>query len=634
MRKFFAAFMLSFIIITSAEANVIPLSSIPNYQWQKKASFPEWLGRTDDTLALNSMMSFMFWHGQGKIYLRTSSRAKSFRLFINGHKIDTSSAKAGASYEINIADFTVNGINTLQVSNIEPYGVKNAVEIFIPYPVVVDGRPEDEGIRPESLALISEIISSDVAHGFPGAQLAIIRNGRLIYSNAWGKTDSTNPKSPNVTRETLFDVASVSKVLTVNYAVQKLMTEGRLDVDAKISGILGAEYINATIKAPYVSASLKTIQAWKSSVTVRDVMCHRAGYPPEIHYYDKNYDLANFQHNEKSINPLYSGITPNAETRAKTYRAILRTPLQYQPRTKIKYSDVDYMLMCFVAEKISGMTLDKYLAENFWRPMGLTHITYNPLRNNFAPEGIAATEIRGNMTTRGHAVNFPGLRDYVLKGEVHDEKAYHSMDGVSGHAGIFANAEDTAILLSVMLTGGYGGHKFFSRNVIDTFTATQDKDKGQWGIGWWREGDDGRMWYFGNNSHPGAFGHQGFTGTLVAVDPSRNLVVAYFTNKLNTPAVMPLSRRKTFAGNWYTASTLGFVLQILGIGIDSGGSKDVSEQLSALLSDMAGGSLKLIPENAGKNHPSVKNSESKIDLLMTRNEYADEAMRLRKMLLR
>lgn len=516
------------------------------------------------------------------------------------------------------------------MSEIEHYGIKNAVEVFVPYPVVVDGSPQDEGIRPESLALIAGIISSDVSHGFPGAQLAVIRNGRLIYSNAWGKTDTANPNSPEATRETLYDIASVSKVLTVNYAVQKLMTEGRLDVDAKISDILGAEYLNATIKAPYASASLKTIRAWKSSVTVRDVMRHRAGYPPEIHYYDKNYDLAAFKHNEKSINPLYSGITPNAETRAKTYRAILRTPLQYQPRTKIKYSDVDYMLMCFVIEKISGMTLDKYLAENFFRPMGLTHITYNPLRNNFAPERIAATEIKGNTTTRGEAVNFPGLRDYVLKGEVHDEKAYHSMDGVSGHTGIFANAEDTAILLSAMLTGGYGGHKFFSRNVIDMFTSTQGKDKGRWGIGWWHEGKDARLWYFGTQSHSDTFGHQGFTGTLVAVDHSRNLVVAYFTNKLNTPALVPLRKRKTSVGNWDTSSTLRFVLQVLGTGID--GKENVSEQLSALLYDMAGGSLKLLPEGAGKNHTSVRNAESKIDLLMTRNEYRDTAERLGKKL--
>lgn len=94
------------------------------------------------------------------------------------------------------------------MSEIEPYGLKNAVEVFVPYPVVVDGSPEDEGIRPESLALIAGIISSDIAHSLPGAQLAVIRNGRLIYSNAWGKTDTTNPNSPEATRETLYDRVS------------------------------------------------------------------------------------------------------------------------------------------------------------------------------------------------------------------------------------------------------------------------------------------------------------------------------------------------------------------------------------------------------------------------------------------
>ena len=626
MRKvlLFATLLISTFLITQSEANITPVTSLPKYEWQKHASFPDWLGRTDDTLAMNNMMSFMFWHGQGKIYLRVSSRAKSFRLYLNGTSIDTSHALAGGIYEADISGATVDGINTLHISRIEPYGVKNAVEVYVPYPVVIEGSPQDEGISSESLALISGIISSDIAHGFPSAQLAIIRNGRLIYSNAWGKTDSANPNSPKVTRETLYDLASVSKVLTVNYAVQKLVTDGKLDIDARIADIFGREFLDGTIKAPYATASAKTMRAWKSSITVRDVMCHRAGYPPEIHYYDKNYDLSAFKHNDKSHNALYSGITPSPETRSRTFRAIMQTPLQYQPRTKTAYSDVDYMLLCFAVEKITGMTLDAYLSANFWRPIGLTHITFNPLKSGFTADDCAATEINGNMTTRGYAVNFPGLRDYVLKGEVHDEKAFHSMAGVSGHAGLFANAEDVAKLLSAMLTGGYGGHRFFSRNVIDMFTSAQDKGAGIWGVGWWREGDDGRAWYFGTQSASGAFGHQGFTGTLVMVDPSRNLVIAYFTNKLNSPAVMPLSRRKTFAGHWYTASTLGFVAQILGVN-DAG-------ELDSLLADMAGGSVKLIPAGAGKNHPSVKNAESKIDLLSRREAYGDYATRLKNML--
>ena len=616
MRKFAAAIVMLLCLFAAAEGSIISVKSVPNYQWQKEAAFPDWLGRTDDTLAINIMISFMFWHGQGKIYLKVSPHTKSFVLFVNGHSIDTSSAKAGGTYEVDISGATVNGINTLQLSSIKPTGIKDAVKVFVPYPVIIDGKPQEEAIRTEALELVAEIISSDIAHGFPGAQLAVIRNGRLIYSNSFGKTNTTDPNSPKVTRDTLYDLASVTKVLSVNYAVQKLMTEGRLDVDTKIADIFGSDFLDSTIRAKYQNTPVvdaETMRKWKAEITIRDVMCHRAGYPPEIHYYDKNYDLSQFKHNKKANNPLYSGITPSAQTRANTLCELLKTPLMYKPRTKIVYSDVDFMLMCFVVEKVSGKTLDVYLAENFLRPMGLTHVTFNPLRNGFTPEDCAATEINGNMNTRGYAVKFEGLRDYVLRGEVDDEKAYHSMDGVSGHAGLFANAEDAARMMSVMLTGGYGRHKFFSRNVIDMFTSPQNKNTGQWAIGWWREGDNGRPMYFGTQSSSGTFGHQGFTGTLVFADPSRNLVIAYFTNKLNTPALMPLRRPKTFAGNWFTASTLGFAVQILGMGLDS--EEDISYQLTALLEDMTAGSERLIPKGAGKNHPAVKNAESKRELL-------------------
>ncbi|MBR0184542.1 MAG: hypothetical protein IJQ24_00795 [Synergistaceae bacterium] len=160
MRRIVLALMMSIYILTSAEG----------VTWQKHVSFPDWKGYTDDTLAMNSMVSFNFWHGQGNIYFKTSGGAKSFRAFVNNKSIDTSSS------ECDISGATVDGINTLQVSNIEPCG---NVEVFIPYPVVISGSFEDEGIRPESLELIEDIISSDIAHGFSSAQLAIIRNGRF-----------------------------------------------------------------------------------------------------------------------------------------------------------------------------------------------------------------------------------------------------------------------------------------------------------------------------------------------------------------------------------------------------------------------------------------------------------------------
>ena len=588
----------------SESGNVMKVSSLPSYQWQKTASFPNWLGRVDDTLAVNSIIGFHFWHSQGEIYLRLSEGVKSFGMFINGKRVNTSAMNTAGVYALDISGYTIDGINSLQISNIN-IANKNAISVFIPYPVILRGSIENSGIRPETLAMISDIIASDTANGFPSAQLAVIRNGRLVYSNSWGNNIDTN---------TLYDLASVSKVFGVNYAIQKLVSEKKLDIDTKIINILGNEFANDTITINYKGSKapdIKTMRSWKASITIRDIMCHRAGFPAEIYYHDKNYDIAQLKHNEKANNTLYTGIDGSPETRAKTLKAICKTPLLYQPRTKIIYSDIDYMLLCFVIEKVTGQSLDNYMLKNFWQPMNLKRIAYNPLKNGFSQNECAPTELHGN--TRDGNMTFSGIRTYKLQGEVHDYKAYHSMGGVSGHAGLFSNAEDIACLASVMLTGGYGGYKFFSQNVIDSFTSPQSINSANWGIGWWREGDEQRVWYFGTQSSSFTFGHQGWTGTLVMIDPSKNLVIAYLTNKISSPVVKPYTGKKIFAGNWYTASTLGFVPQILSIGMDS--DNDVSGQLKSLLHDMVRDSERLIPKGAGKNHPAVLNAKSKKELM-------------------
>jgi CubicO group peptidase (beta-lactamase class C family) len=218
--------------------------------------------------------------------------------------------------------------------------------------------------------------------------------------------------------------------------------------------------------------------------------------------------------------------------REATLKAIFKTPLMYPPRTKTLYSDVDYMLACFVIEKVTGRRLDEYVRETFYEPLGLEHITFLPLENGFAREDCAATELNG--TTRDNRVFFPGIRTDTVQGEVHDERAWHCMEGVSGHAGLFASATDLAKLASVMLTGGYGDCRLFSRNVMDSFTAPKAMDYGQWGLGWWRQGDLQRPWYFGTQAAPDTVGHQGWTGTMAMIDPSRELVVVYLTNKINS----------------------------------------------------------------------------------------------------
>lgn len=566
-------------------------------KWQKTAVFPDWKGYVDDTLAMNCMLSFQFFHGQGSIFLKAAKGVTRFSLYVNGTAFDTAPMTGdGASgknvCEVDISGAAVDGINTLQISGIFPQEPEYTVEVWIPYPEVLESDRGLEGIRPEALRFIEAIISSDIKRGFPGAQLSVVRNGRLVYENAWGsvcryRQDGTCMEDPvPVTTRTLFDLASVTKMAAANYAIQKLVTEGKLETDRKITDLLGEAFAEDTLDLAFSGAApkpdLPQQVSWKRFITVKDLLRHQAGFPVSPHYNDPDYDMALQKKGRAGANRCY------AKNRRETYEAICKTPLLYAPGTHTAYSDVDYLLLTFVIEKVTGKRLDVYMKETFFDPMGLEHITFLPLENGFLPDDCAATELNGN--TRDGRVYFDGIRTGTLQGQVHDERAWHCMEGVSGHAGLFSSASDLARLGSVMLTGGYGQNRFFSRAVLDLFTAPKSIALEQWGLGWFRQGDDGRVWYFGTQAGPDTVGHQGWTGTLLMIDPSRNLVIAYLTNKLNTPAAEGDDPSR-FTGNAFTTSTLGFVPQILSVGMDS--DTDISGQLADLEREMEAEKQKL-----------------------------------------
>ena len=166
-----------------SETIVSQVDSLPDCGWQKRAIFPDWKGYTDDTLAMNSMLSFQSWHGQGTLWIRISDDVESFVLYVNGWKIPTSTMKGG-TWRVDIADMAVDGVNTLQVSNILPMGLEGAVEVCVPYPVILEADEGLGGIRPEALQLVSDIIQSDVDRGFTSAQLAVVKDGRLVVNRA------------------------------------------------------------------------------------------------------------------------------------------------------------------------------------------------------------------------------------------------------------------------------------------------------------------------------------------------------------------------------------------------------------------------------------------------------------------
>lgn len=600
---------------------VSQLSGLPGGQWQAQPVFPAWAGYVDDTLALNSMFTFQHYSGQGTLYVAPEAGVASFALFVNNKPINTAQMAGGGVYAVDISGCTLNGDNTIQVSAVQPAG--KTVQVSIPYPVVIEGTPEQVGLDRDVLEALEQLIQSDVDNGFPSAQMAVVKNGRLVYQNAWGRVNAylpdgtPNTASPAVTNDTLYDLASNSKMYTANYALQLLVTQGKIDLDSRIVDLLGQSFVDDTIDitfSGYENPGLEVNKQWKSELTLRDILRHQAGFPADPQYHNDAFD----QHTQKPAagvaNPLFSGWDGTPATRQATLKAIFKTPLMYKPGTKTVYSDVDYMLLAFVIESVTGQPLDQYLEQNFWAPMGLDHITYNQLLNGFAPNDCAATELNGN--TRDGAVHFTGVRTATIQGQVHDEKAFYAMGGISGHAGLFSNAADLAKLASVMLTGGYGQQKFFSRNVIDTFTAPKKENAANWGLGWWREADDGRCWYFGTQSSSGTIGHQGWTGTLTLIDPVENLVVVYLTNKINSPVTNKAANPNKFNGNWYTSSTLGFVAQILYQGL-SNRAGNPNAALSALLADMAAGKFQLVAKAGATSpdHPIVRAGYALVETL-------------------
>lgn len=561
--------------------------------WQLDITFPDWA--VYRILSVDTLVSFQMYHGQGSVFLTPSVDCSGIKLYVNGKKISLPKMTGGQIYEVDISSRTQDGINTLQVSGLSADDEKSQLRVCIPYPTVMKGSLSDSGIPKDAMRLIDKLISADVENGFSSAQLAVVKDGRLVYEKSWGNVQTYDGEGKNVsakavTSDTMYDIASVTKMFSVAYAMQYLVAQGKVTLETKITDILGDEFVNDTIEIDFKNHDeepLKKIKEWKSMLTVRDVLSHRAGEHPGPLYFNDNYDAGSGRAGGKNL--LYAGWDGSEKTRQNTLRQLCRTPLTYEPRTDLIYSDVDYMLMCFVIEKITGKRLDEFLQETFWEPLGLKRICYNPLQHGFSKEDCAATEVTGN---KGY--EFTGRRDYVLQGEVHDSNAYYCMGGVSGHAGIFASAKDLAVLSSLMLTGGYGDQRFFSRGVLDAFTGAQTNLSSDYGIGWWRQSNFGTVRHFGSVCPPSAFGHQGFTGTLAFIDPEKNLVIVFLTNKRHVPHVEGGKIRGSYAGNYYICGSVSFVPQIIELGLTINPSRSAWK---ALASDMVEDMRRNLPEN-------------------------------------
>ncbi|WP_337531042.1 penicillin binding protein PBP4B [Zhenhengia sp.] len=575
---------------------------------------------------INNRECFKAYKGQGTLYL-TLNQVAHAKLYVNGKEVDISKfidPHSNQAVAIDISDLVQNGDNTLQISEIEPYDA--TIEVNMAYPTLREGTSESVGVDGKVFEVLDRILEAEIeAEGIPGGQLLVAKDGVIIKNEAYGviKAYDHNGKVEHgipVTKETLYDLASNTKMYATNYAVQKLVSEGKLDIDMKISEVI---------------PGFAQFDEKKEQLTLRHLLTHTAGFIPSPKYSDDSYlhpveidgQIVNvLDQNNDGKNDVY---TQNPD---EILEMIERTPLEYTPGSKNVYSDVDYMLLGLIVEQVSGQKFDVYCQEQIFGPLGLTHTVFNPLQNGFNKDQCAATEMFGN-TREGH-VNFPNIRTEVVQGEVHDEKAYYSMGGVAGHAGLFSNASDLAVLMQVMLNGGgYGNVELFDQKTIDTFTAPS-KTNDTYGLGWRRQGSGAYAWSFGDQAPDSTIGHTGWTGTATSIDKENDLIIIWLTNTKNTPIADPTKDVNRMEGDAFQFDAAGTLSTLVYEGIIGTSEEALEESLLQMSLDRSSFLKEAIKKDKNCTEADYKATVALADVLVKKAEKEkdnEEALRRAKL---
>jgi len=335
---------------------------------------------------------------------------------------------------------------------------------------------------------------------YAGAVLLVARRGELIHEQAYGYSrkyssghellDHPQP----MTTATLFDVASLTKVFATTFGVMLLVDRGEIALDAPLATYLP-----------------EFDREQKRHISIRHLLSHRSGLPP--------------------WRPVYCHATNKTE--ALAYLAAV--PLYAPVGARYHYSDLNFMLLGYVVETVSGKPLDRFLGEHLYAPLGLQDTSFHP--RGRASTGIAATS-EGNplelrMATSGSfgdkcdesAEVFRRWRRHVLVGEVNDGNAFYAHQGVAGHAGLFSTAADLKILVDLLT--GHGpcrGQSLISAGTVKLFLTPDDLGNG---LGWQFRAEVIKV----KDAPAGSFGHTGFTGCHVLVVPDREITIIFLTNR-------------------------------------------------------------------------------------------------------
>lgn len=341
--------------------------------------------------------------------------------------------------------------------------------------IIINGQQKNENKKSKyDFSNIQGIVNNAIKDSaFPGAVVLVEKDGKIIFEKAFGHfTYDKNSSADKIT--TLFDLASLTKVIATTTCTMICFDRGLFKLDDKVS-----KYIP------------QFAQNGKKEITIRNLLLHNSGLPAFKRYYEMYNNAADV------LNDIYT------------------TKLEYPTGTKTVYSDLGIITLGKIIEKVTDMKLDKFAQKEIFNPLGMKNTIYNPpdsLKNRCAP-----TEYDNYWRHR------------QIQGEVHDETA-SMLGGVAGHAGLFSTAGDIAKVLQMLLQNGeFNGRQIIRPGTIKLFTKRQSENSSR-ALGWDTKSKTGSS--AGNLFSDNSYGHTGFTGTSVWTDPKRKLFVVFLTNRV------------------------------------------------------------------------------------------------------
>ena len=347
-------------------------------------------------------------------------------------------------------------------------------------------------------SLILDAIEQKV---FPGCQVLALKEGKIIYDKNYGKY-TYEGESP-VHYDAVYDIASLTKVFASTFAMMKLYDDGKIDLNSTLG-----DYF------PFMN------QSDKGDIKLIELLTHQSGFTPWIpiyKYVESSHlrECIDEEHTVRVARNLYL----SDDFKYQIFDTIMNSELKEK---KYKYSDIGFYFIPSIVESITNQSFETFLEENFYDPLNLNHICFTPL-NDIDITNIVPTE------------NDNYFRNQLIHGDVHDQTAA-LFGGVSGHAGLFSNARDLAVMMQLLLNGGYAnGTQFISEETINYFTSAPFADnENRRGIGFDKPDLDPDAKYYtpSKQSSMSSFGHSGFTGTFAWADPENQLIVIFLSNRV------------------------------------------------------------------------------------------------------